>query len=293
MSWRNPESSPVAVLARIVGVETTSTHGILRAPAALFELTRHAPADDLADYVERHWVVRWNLPEGASFTQEILPHPCVNLVTESSGVAVHGTPVERSRHRLEGAGMAIGTKFRPGGLMPFVDISARGLVGRSAAVSELLGNELERELVAGAGNPDRHIRSVEEFLRRRTPPPDRRLNLLRAVVADMLVADRSIGVSEFARRHAVSESTLQRLFRDYVGLSPKWVLKRYRVHEAAERIASAEAGDLARLAAELGYFDQAHFTRDFTAQVGCAPGVYARACAAARSGERAVSRRAA
>jgi AraC-like DNA-binding protein len=79
----------------------------------------------------------------------------------------------------------------------------------------------------------------------------------------------------------VSERTLQRLFRDYIGLSPKWVLKRYRVHEAAERIASGEAPDAAWLAAVLGYSDQSHFIRDFSAQVGCSPGTYARACAAA------------
>jgi AraC-like DNA-binding protein len=83
-----------------------------------------------------------------------------------------------------------------------------------------------------------------------------------------------------ARRHGISARTLQRLFRRYIGVSPKWVLKRYRVHEAAERIAAGEAPDAARLAAELGYFDQSHLIRDFTAQVGCSPGRYAALCTA-------------
>jgi AraC-like DNA-binding protein len=75
---------------------------------------------------------------------------------------------------------------------------------------------------------------------------------------------------------------LQRLFRDYVGVTPKWVLKRYRVHEAAERLASGEAQDAAWLAADLGYSDQPHFIRDFAAQVGCTPHAYLSTCAAAR-----------
>lgn len=67
---------------------------------------------------------------------------------------------------------------------------------------------------------------------------------------------------------------LQRLFSDYVGVSPKWVIRRLRLHQAAFRLASAEAFDLARLAQELGYFDQAHFTRDFTNLVGRPPAQY-------------------
>lgn len=71
--------------------------------------------------------------------------------------------------------------------------------------------------------------------------------------------------------------SLQRLFAEYVGASPKWVLRRARLHEAAAR-AEEEAGiDWAALAADLGYCDQAHLTRDFTAAVGAPPAKYARA----------------
>jgi AraC-like DNA-binding protein len=263
---------------------TTSTHGILEPDAASrFELTRHQPADDVADYVERHWVVRWSLGPSARFTQELLPHPCVNLVTESHGVAVHGIPTARSRHDLEGAGMVVGTKFRPGAFAAFTSIPPRELMGRAMSLPDAFGEDgavLARALTAGPPDVAGHIAAVEGLLRQRMPPPDRRLELLRAIVADMLEADWDVSVAALARRHAVSESTLQRLFRDYIGVSPKWVLKRYRVHEAAERIASGEAP--ARLAADLGYFDQPHFIQDFTAQVGRSPGSYARACAAAR-----------
>jgi len=60
------------------------------------------------------------------------------------------------------------------------------------------------------------------------------------------------------------------------------VLKRDRVHEAAERLASGEAEDAARLAADLGYSDQPHFIRDFTAQIGCSPRAYLLSCVTAR-----------
>jgi AraC-like DNA-binding protein len=266
---------------------TTSTHGILRPDAgrARFDLVRHAPADDVADLVERHWTVSWSLPRGAAFTQEVLPHPCVNLVTEAHLVAVHGIPLSRARKRLEGTGSATGTKFRPGALTALTGRPAEAFVDAVLPLPTAFGEpgiELERQLAATVGDPRGHIDAVERFLREGHRQADPRFELLREVVAEMLVADRRLGVADFARRHAVSPRTLQRLFRDYVGVTPKWVLKRYRVHEAAERLASREAEDAAWLAADLGYSDQPHFIRDFTAQVGCSPNAYLAACAAAR-----------
>lgn len=96
-------------------------------------------------------------------------------------------------------------------------------------------------------------------------------------LADRIRTDRTIRrVADFARAEGLSVRTLQRLFAGYVGVSPKWVLLRYRVHEALERAASGAEADWAALAAELGYSDQAHLVRDVTATVGVPPTVYAR-----------------
>ena len=265
---------------------TASTHGIL-APEALgarFTLERRAPAAALAELVERHWIVRWSLPDGESFVQELLPHPCVNLVSERDRSAVYGIPSTRSSHRLEGSGLAVGTKFRPGAFAAVAGVPAGGLRAAAIPLPALFGDDgarLERALAERTGRPELQIDAVERFLLERLPAPDPRLRLLRRVVADMLTADPRTSVAELAERHAVSPRTLQRLFHDYVGVGPKWVLRRYRVHLAAELIAAGEADDLAALALDLGYFDQAHLARDFTAQVGRSPGTYARLCAAA------------
>jgi AraC-like DNA-binding protein len=264
---------------------TQTTHGILAPETgrAHFELLRRSPSEELAEHVERHWIVRWDLRGGAPFTQVILPHPCVNLVAEPGRIAVHGIPLGRSPHRLEGAGMAVGTKFRPGGLGGFLDRPASALNGRAVALAELFGapgDRLHRRLAA-ARDEDEHIEAVETFLVERLPAPDTRYDLVRAVAAAMLVSEPGTTVAELAERFAVSQRTLQRAFADFVGVGPKWVLKRYRMHEAAERIAAGEAHDGAALALDLGYFDQSHFIRDFTAQIGVSPSAYERTCAAA------------
>lgn len=270
---------------------SATTHGILEPDTgrAHFELVRLAPAEALADHVERHWIVSWDLGAGESFTQQVLPHPCVNLVGEPGLIAVWGIPLSRSPHRIDEAGVAIGTKFRPGGFAGFVDVPVSELNGRAIPLPTLFGSDGRRlagELGDRAGDPDRHIEAVEDFLLARLPDSDPRYRLICAVVREMLAAAPGATVAELAARHAVSPRTLQRLFRDYVGVGPKWVLKRYRMHEAAERLAAGEAEDAAALALELGYFDQSHFIRDFREQIGQTPVAYARACSAAAGRER-------
>jgi AraC-like DNA-binding protein len=82
-------------------------------------------------------------------------------------------------------------------------------------------------------------------------------------------------VDELARELDLSVRQLQRLFAEYVGASPKWVLRRARLHEAAARADEGADIDWAALAADLGYADQSHLTRDFTAAVGAPPSRYA------------------
>jgi AraC-like DNA-binding protein len=74
------------------------------------------------------------------------------------------------------------------------------------------------------------------------------------------------------------------LFADYVGVSPKWVMRRARLHEAASRADSGEVVDWAQLAFDLGYADQAHLTRDFTDTIGVPPAQYAASASLRRLG---------
>lgn len=79
-----------------------------------------------------------------------------------------------------------------------------------------------------------------------------------------------------AERSGLNKRSLQRLFQHFVGVSPKWVIKRYRLHEAVAQLQAGVPVRLAQLALDLGYFDQAHFINEFTALVGKPPGEYMR-----------------
>ena len=224
-------------------------------------------------------MVEWDLDE--PFTQELLNHPTINLAVEpASSAGVFGIRTERDRKTIAGAGRVVGVKFRPGAFQPFFGRSVHQLTNRVVPLAAVFGAGGRR---AGAGGARRGRRPV----RGDGGVPARAA--ARARPAASTCSPRSCArcsrtppscASTSSRaRHAMSPRTLQRLFRRYVGVSPKWVLQRYRLHEAAERIAEGRDGDWAATALELGYFDQAHFIRDFKALVGASPAQYAGAAA--------------
>jgi AraC-like DNA-binding protein len=83
-------------------------------------------------------------------------------------------------------------------------------------------------------------------------------------------------VQELARRSGMNQRSLQRLFQEYVGASPKWVIRRYRLHELVERLKAGDVVDGVQAALDLGYFDQAHLINDFRSIVGYSPTRYGR-----------------
>jgi AraC-like DNA-binding protein len=210
---------------------------------------------------------------------EILPHPSVHMTFDSRGRAtVLGIVSGRFTRILSGRGGVFGVKFTPGGFHPFFRKQVAGLANKRVPVSALFGKagvEVGRAMRA-AGDDAARIAIVEGFLRERGALPDADVTRISSIVYD-IAADREIlKVSDLAQRFAINRRTLERLFARYVGASPKWVIGRYRLHEAAEQLANSE-GRLSDLAAALGYADQSHFIHDFKATVGRSPAAYAKA----------------
>jgi len=259
-------------------LSTTSEYGLLGVRDVDFRLERIAPAADLSALVERHWVVTWELPRGRSASVTLLPHPCVNVVLDRGMLAVAGVGRERFTYRYTGVGRVFGTKFRPGAFLPFLGEPVSSITDVTAPASRLWGSAADELAGAMQGSVRELVAQMEGFLRTRWPEPDPNVELVGRIVGALL-RDREVArVEEVVERFGIPARTLQRLFNRYVGVSPKWVLRRFRLHEAAARLAEQQERPWAEVAAELGYFDQSHFIRDFTAAIGLTPVAYAQAC---------------
>ncbi len=237
---------------------------------------RYWPAEDLAPFVEHYWTVSWDLREPE--ISEVLPHPSVHLVIEAGRSCLAGVPEGRFTCRLEGKGRVLGTKFRPGGFRPFLRGPVSRLTGRRLELAEVFGSAAEglEALALAEGDPAVAFEVVQSFLRGLRPAHDPDVELV-ARIAERAATDKEIKrVEQLAEAFGLGLRNLQRLFSEYVGVSPRWIIKRYRLHEAVERIASGGEPEWAVLALDLGYSDQAHFIRDFRRLVGRTPADYAR-----------------
>jgi AraC-like DNA-binding protein len=262
-----------------IRVKHDKPRGILnvRGADALNGLSRYWPSDDLAPFVEHYWVVRWDLIEPR--VAETVPHPSIHMVLESSGRSeIVGVMRTKFSRVLEGRGRVVGTKFRPGAFRPFVKQPVSAFTDRRASVREVFGARAGGlgGQVMGHSDDRKSIVIVESFLRGLQPLPDDRMALAGRVAA-RIADDRGISrIDLLVREFHTSVRQLQRLFSEYVGVSPKWVIQRYRLLDAAERVAAGTVVNWADLALDLGYADQAHFIRAFKRLVGRSPAEYAK-----------------
>ena len=277
---------------------TTTDGGILRPEelARHVELRRWPAPPALAAWVENGWSLRWDLPEGRRHLSATLPHPACSLTVErgthprielaGAEVVVTGVVTRRFEVEVRGHGAVVGLKFRPGGLAALTGHSARDWTDRTVPARGGVPDALH-DALAGLnldGSPDDWARTLTALdVDGHTGGRNARYDRVLRVVADM-PEDRSVvTVAEAEARPHVSARTLQRDFLHYVGVGPKWVLARYRMHDVVAELDAGHDGSLTELALRHGWYDQAHFTRDFTALVGVPPSRY-RSRAAADAG---------
>ncbi len=237
---------------------------------------RHAFADPspaLASLVARYWMATWDLRGQPPYRQLIVPLPNVHLsFRDGDEPLVRGVSRGYVVRTLSGAGRVFGVPFRAGCFRPFLDRPLSTITDRSLPASAVFGPAVPR--LAG-DDLDDLVARVEEFLLSRLPEPFPWAGEAAAIVDRIAASPTMTSVQAVAAEAGLAVRRLQRLFAEYVGVPPKWVIRRYRLREVTEQLAAGGAVEWARLAGELGYADQAHLTRDFTAMFGEPPTRYA------------------
>ncbi|MBY6684013.1 AraC family transcriptional regulator [Rhodococcus sp. BP-149] len=240
---------------------------------------RSRPPDGLATLVDYFWWVEWHCPE--PHVQEVVPRPVVHLTAESRDGAprllVHGVMRRRFQRTLVGDGRTVAAAFRPAGFRPVLGRPVSSMTDRIGTVADVLGTD-DRRLAGLLLDPDADVTTcvdrLSSWLIERTATADP----VAADIADLVELAETdttvIRAQQLADRAGVSLRTLQRQFADHVGVGPKWVVQRCRLLDVAGAAHTDGTVDWAALAADLGYADQSHLVRAFTALVGSPPARY-------------------
>ena len=232
-----------------------------------------APASVLTQGIEHYWLNDWDFAE--PLVQQILPHPTVNLVWVDDGPGLVFGPRQRMNDiRMAGRGRVFGVQLRPGGFRWFTDLAQSELSAEPVPVTGILGADRELDAALRSVDDGPRVEAVNRFLtsRRRDPGP---ANAVAMRLAHRARTDRRLTrVETLAATESIAVRTMQRMFAAEIGVTPKWMIARYRVQEAIELADGAV--NWAALAVRLGYSDQAHLVRDFSRAAGVSPAAYAR-----------------
>lgn len=246
-------------------------------PASLPTFTRLPAPERVAGLVRWFWIPEWDVEPGRVSRQEVIAFPACNLVVEPSVVGLAGPTTRRSSRDLTGSGWAVGALLLPAAV-PQLGVDPGGLRDSYVAMDlpelkEPVTTAMKRE-----GQPqERRARAVEAFAdwaEGHLAPPDDEGRLANALARLVDEDPDMLRVGDVADALGVSVRTVQRLATRYIGVPPAAMIRRRRLQEAAQRLREQPDTELAALAAELGYADQAHLAGDFRTVLGLTPSRY-------------------
>jgi AraC-like DNA-binding protein len=249
---------------------------------------KHAPCDALAP-----WVAGFEVMEsgGSAGPATILPDldPVMGFqyrgrvisvadqgerLLDSFGIT--GIQSEARQYRyLPGSGTVL-VRFHPWGAAAFLPAPMDELADRSVGLDEILSQSLtgpfKEELDAARDDAGR-IRAVENFLlatlRNRTPD-----GLVRRAVRLLQSGNVGVTVEGLAGQLGLGDRQLERKFKEWVGIGPKRFARLVRFRETVRRMRLSPWAFGSSL--EPGYYDQAHFIKDFRAFAGTTPEAFLR-----------------
>lgn len=243
-------------------------------PARLPQFHRLPPSSEVAPLVMWFWIPEWDIAPGRTSRQQIVSYPALNLVVEPDAVTVSGATTRALHRDLRGRGWAVGALLRPAAVAALIDDPASLVDGERAFDAPELHHAVGEAMRTGDGRRERAVGAFSDWLASRVGPLGEAALHANALVDVLMGDDAANSPEEAAARLAVSVRTLQRLVHRHVGVSPAAMIRRRRLQEAAEALRADPRTDLSALAAELGYADHAHLTRDFRAVLGIAPRTY-------------------
>jgi len=255
----------------------------------------HKPAFPLSQYVEMIWratrsgappsrqrvypdgamalVIHLNKPTATYYVDGETHHIRVPLLAGAYSRSFHFDPSQSTA--------VLGIVFRPGAARMFFPVAAHELHNADIALSELYPGESDRLLneTCAATDETAQILAAERYLNEKLASAAPIHPAVRYAVKQLSRQGAVRAVRDVQLDTGFSHTRFIQLFREHVGLTPKLFCRVRRFHASIGCIEKGMPVNWAELAADCGYFDQAHLIHDFRAFAGMTPVEFSRTMA--------------
>lgn len=170
----------------------------------------------------------------------------------------------------------LGVHFKPGGCYPFVEFPLAEINNTTLEMDTFWGNSIHdiREAILEEKDIEKRFAIVENFLLLKGRNKMENHELVHYSVGQLTASPQMWTIRNLSHKTGVTQKHLITLFRKYVGLSPKMFSRINKFQKVVGMIERQEKIDWASLAYECGYFDQAHFIKEFREFSGVNPRLY-------------------
>jgi AraC-like DNA-binding protein len=223
-----------------------------------------------------YWTLRSKTIARSAFAYRVVADGCIDLLINCrrfERLVIAGTADTAAIVEFEDAVDYFGIRFLPGCFRYFFALPVNEIVNNMLSCETVWGNRLndfEARLFA-AGTTQERITITEAFLRQRLlmagKPPDRRF----LAALEKIYRYRGHILIETGLADAISPRQLRRLFEQHIGVSPKTFARIVRFQAVLRAARRTPGQSWSRRCCEFGYYDQAHFIREFEDFSGLPP----------------------
>lgn len=251
----------------------------MRTSDLTIEYLKREPSKELTPYIHFYWELYGNKFGG--YWERVFPDGCSGIImcsgngcrTDNGDVTIEfgktyavGAMNSFKDSFIETDTALIGVCFKPATFPNFYGKGSRELLTNSTIE---LDKSKSFDLARMLKQP---IAYLEQYYGDRLIKPHVRLG---TVIADIYETKGKLPVQELAKRHFTTERRLERMFKNDTGLSPKEFSNIIRFQHAMHTLQHPQRGrNLADIAFECGYYDQAHLCNDIKTKTGMPPSYF-------------------
>jgi AraC-like DNA-binding protein len=251
----------------------------------------YEPSGDLSPFLKCYWSLE-DIGDSVHERERVFPDGCIELLFHYGDLFrkfdADGNPEVQARGfvhgqiskfiELEATGKIgiFSCRFQPAGLQPFIDFEVSALTDRTMTFAEIWktdGINLEKQLQSASDNEQRKT-LIEDFLLRRLAATSKNDIMVGDCVNAIIASGGLATIEELSAQFHVGKRQLERRFLAAVGLGQKLFSRIVRFNQALQLIENKDFRSFTNVAHEGGFYDQAHFIKDFKHFTGLNPKQY-------------------
>ena len=249
------------------------------------------PSQSLSPYISQYWEGSFNVDKTQDMCLHLTPHGCLEIIVhlneihcqiykdgkweKSPDYMVIGMFTQPHKVMFQSLVNAFAIRFKPDGFYHIFGVPPALFIDAYEDIALILDKKFREfsHLIREAKTMESRIALTEKFLLNCL---DRSTTMENYVhyAARLIRRDPNIKIIDLADKVHVSQRQLERQFKERIGVSPKHYLRLNRIQKALQHFNLSHTVDMLSVAYSCGYFDQAHFIKDFKKITGLNPSTF-------------------